>query len=315
MNRLLFVIFIAFFASLLLYPLVIPLLRKVKAGQNILSYVEMHAQKQGTPTMGGVVFVPIAAVAAICFSQERPVLVACVSALAFLFVGFLDDFFKIRGGKNQGLRAWQKMLFLLAVGAAASVYAYRFGFTEVYVPFTYLSFDLGAWFIPFGIFVYAATVNCVNLTDGADGLAAACSLVYLAFLGIILMIQAEMASLSVVAFAFVGALAAFLLFNTGKASVFMGDTGSLALGGVIATLSLVSGNAFYIVILGIPFLLSGISVILQVAVFKLTHKRIFRMSPLHHHFQMKGYSEQKIVYAYSLLSVGMGLVAVCSLIV
>ena len=171
-----------------------------------------------------------------------------------------------------------------------------------------LSFDISWGIIPLVIFVFVASVNCVNLTDGLDGLAGGTSLVYLTIVGIMLLAAEN--SCANLCFISVGAIAAFLLINVNKAGLFMGDTGSLALGGLISCVTVFSGNTLYLPIIGIAFVISGISVIVQVIYYKRTGRRVFLMSPLHHHFQMKGYTECKISYAYALVTALTGIICI-----
>ncbi len=301
MQQSIFAFLLAFVLSLLLCALAIPLLRRL-GGQHILVYVKEHRQKEGTPTMGGLAFVFAAVIAAlVCVrGADKPFWVALSVGLGYLVVGFLDDFLKKRRGSNLGLRAYQKIVFQLGVAVIASVYCCLEGMTVLRIPYTQLAFDIGWWMLPLGVFVFVATVNGVNLTDGLDGLAGGVSAVFFLALAMLLGVQAESAPLSVLCICLTGALAAYLLFNTSRASLFMGDTGSLSLGGFAASAALFSGNALVIPILGFMFVLSSISVILQVIYYKKTGRRIFLMAPIHHHFQKKGFSETKIAYAYAL---------------
>lgn len=299
----------AFALSVLFCKKLIPLLKKWKAGQNILSYVEEHKNKQGTPTMGGLAFVFASVLACVFFlpKAERRVIVTLTISLSYLFVGFLDDLIKMKRKQNLGLRAWQKILFQTLVALFASVYVYRFGGSSVILPFCNKAWNIGAWIIPLTIFAFLSTVNCVNLTDGLDGLAAGVSVPFFLSLGVLISMQGDSLSLAQISFALCGGLLGYLLFNVPPARVFMGDTGSLALGGFASCIAVFSGNILYIPILGLPFVLSGVSVILQVVYFKLTGgKRIFLMSPLHHHFQKKGYSESRISYAYATITACIG---------
>ncbi len=281
--------------------ILIPVLRKLKAGQNILSYVKEHKSKGGTPTMGGIAFLSAAILATTIFSRWEKKLVVCLAiGTAYMLVGLLDDFLKMRHKENLGLRAWQKLLFQTLVAIFAGIYCYRAGLTSLTIPFFKRSVNIGRWIIPVSVFVFLATVNAVNLTDGLDGLAAGVSIPYFAFFGVI-------GGLSTLCFALVGALVGYLFFNTPPASVFMGDTGSLSLGGFAAAIPLLSGGALYIPLVGVCFVFSVISVLLQVIYYKATRgKRIFLMSPAHHHFQQKGYSESKISYAYFVITLAMG---------
>ena len=301
MREELFALILSFVLSLMLCALAIPLLRRLRAGQNILSYVKEHAAKSGTPTMGGLAFVPAACIAALILVRngDKPFYVSLAVGLGYLLVGFLDDLLKKLRGNNLGLRAYQKIIFQFAVAVIASVYCCMEGLTILRIPYTRLAFDVGWGMLPLGVFVFIATVNGVNLTDGLDGLAGSTSAVFFLFLGLLLLLQGSSAS-ELLCFALAGALFAYLVFNTNRASVFMGDTGSLALGGFAASIALLSGNALVIPIAGGAFVLSSISVIMQVIYYKKTGKRIFLMAPIHHHFQKKGYTEGKISYVYAV---------------
>ena len=308
---------LSFVLSFVFCWVLIPILRKLKAGQNILVYVKEHKKKSGTPTMGGLAFISVAVIISLVFmpKPDRAALLTIVTGLAYMGVGLLDDFLKQRHKQNLGLKAWQKFLFQFLIAVFISLFCYRNGFTSLYLPFFGTKIELGGWFIPFVIFVFLATVNAVNLTDGLDGLASGVSIPFFLVLGIIICLEGESESQATVCFALVGALIAYLLFNAPPASVFMGDTGSLALGGFVSCIATFTGNALYIVTVGIMFVLSVISVILQVIYYKATKgKRIFLMSPLHHHFQKKGYSESKISYAYFSVTLILGVVCICSIL-
>ncbi len=306
MREILICLLLSFALSLALCAAAIPLLRRLHAGQNILSYVKEHKDKGGTPTMGGLAFVLAASVSALLLCRgDKPFYVALAVGVGYLLVGFLDDLLKKLRGSNLGLRPYQKIVFQLAVAVIASVYCCLEGLTVLSVPYTRLSFDIGWWMLPFGVLVFLATVNSVNLTDGLDGLAGSVSAFFFLALGALVFLQDGGAS-SVLCFCLTGALGAYLVFNTNRASVFMGDTGSLSLGGFAASIALFSGNALVIPIAGAAFVLSSISVILQVIYYKKTGKRIFLMAPVHHHFQEKGYSEAKISYTYAILTAVLG---------
>lgn len=304
---------ISFALSFLLCLAEIPLLRRLKAGQNILGYVKEHRGKSGTPTMGGVAFVLAASVVALSFYgfSDKPLYVSVVIGFGFMLVGLLDDFLKLRHKENLGLRAYQKILFQTAVAVSASVYCYLDGLTVIYLPFTSFSVDIGWGVIPFGVFVFLAAVNSVNLTDGLDGLAGGSGAAYFLCMGLLVYFRARFFALAGLCFVLTGALAAYLVFNVNRASVFMGDTGSLSLGGFVACAGVFSGNMLYIAIIGVVFVLSSITVIVQVIYYKKTGKRVFKMAPVHHHFQEKGYSECKISYCYALVTLLSG--ALCLL--
>ena len=298
----------AFCASALLLMIILPLLRRLKAGQYILGYVKEHKSKSGTPTMGGLAFITAIIVVGLCLLGVRDSKVNLTLAITggFTVVGFLDDFLKIYRKENEGLKPYQKIIFQVLIAAIAAAYCYVNGLTYLKIPFgSGAQFNISWGIIPLVILIFIATVNCVNLTDGLDGLAGGTSSAYLFIFGIMLYIQGS--NLAALCFVAVGAVAAFLVFNVNKASIFMGDTGSLALGGLISCVSVFSSNALYIPVLGIMFVISGISVIVQVIYYKRTRRRVFLMAPIHHHFQMKGYTECKITYSYAVITAFVGI--------
>lgn len=307
MNRICTAALAAFALSLVLCALLRPLLRRLKAGQYILGYVKEHKDKVGTPTMGGLAFVCSAVIVGLCFcgTSSSEVNLTLVITAGYCLVGFCDDLLKICRKDNLGLKPYQKIIFQVAIAAIAAVYCYVNGITSANIPFFDISVDIFWGIIPAVLFVFLATVNCVNLTDGLDGLAGGTSFAYLAAMGALTVISSG--RLSLLCFSMCGALAAFLVFNVNRASVFMGDTGSLALGAFIGCVSVFSGNMLYIPVVGIMFVVSGISVIVQVIYYKRTKRRVFLMAPVHHHFQMKGLSEGKITYVYAVITAVMGL--------
>lgn len=307
----------AFALSCAFCPLLIAVLRKMGAGQNILVYVKEHSKKSGTPTMGGIAFIAATIFSAALFipQAKTEIILTIVIGLFYMIIGIMDDLLKKKHKKNLGLKAWQKLFFQVLVAIFAGVYCLRADTTTLYLPFFCASVDIGFWILPLSVFVFVATVNAVNLTDGLDGLAAGVSVPFFLFIGILIALQKGENGFSVLAFSLVGALLAYLLFNISPASVFMGDTGSLALGGFAASIGIFTGNALYIAVIGLPFVFSVVSVIIQVAYYKATGgKRIFLMSPIHHHFQEKGYSESKISYAYFLVSCVLGAVCVLTVV-
>lgn len=300
----------------------IPLLRKIKAGQTVLKYVEEHKEKNGTPTMGGLFFILPSVVIALIFGCTGRISVVSIAiGVAFLLVGFIDDFIKIRYKRNEGLKAYQKIVFQLSIAIFAGVFAFMNGITVFHIPFFNVSVDLGWCTVPLVAFVFVAITNSVNLTDGLDGLAGSVSAAYLICLILLISVQTyslshlylkplEYEKLNVLSAALLGGIIGFLLFNVSKARVFMGDTGSLSLGGFIGAISIFSSNSFFIPIIGIMFVFSGISVIIQVLYFKKYKKRVFLMSPLHHHFQLKGYTETQISFAYTVITLFCGLISI-----
>ena len=291
---------VAFAASALIGRFLIPWLHALKAGQSIKEIGPVwHMAKQGTPTMGGIMFIAGIFIAILVtgwqdFSQGRfGALFVFLFALVFGVIGFLDDFMKVKYHKNEGLTAPQKFLLQLAAAIVFTVLLRYTGYLtpDLYIPFFNVSFQLPwAVYMVFAAFVIVATVNAVNLTDGVDGLATGVTLpVALFFLAVSLMWK--ITDLSIFAAALVGGLCAFLIYNFHPAKVFMGDTGSLFLGGTVCGLAFALDIPLIIVLVGIIYLLETLSDIIQVTYFKLTHgKRIFRMAPLHHHFEMGGWS-------------------------
>lgn len=301
----------AFLFSLVLILIILPLLKKLKAGQYVLGYVKEHASKNGTPTMGGLAFVIAIIVVTLIFCgiENRAVNLTLAITGGFALVGFLDDFLKIHRKDNGGLKPYQKIIFQLAISVLAALYCYFNGIEYLYLPFFGGKTVFIGWIIiPLVAVTFIATVNCVNLTDGLDGLAGGTVIAYLASFGIISFYQDN--GFSLPCFIACAAIAAFLLFNVNKASIFMGDTGSLALGGFISCVSVFSGNTLYIPILGIMFVVSGISVIVQVIYYKKTKKRVFLMAPFHHHLQMKGNGEAKISYWYFAVTALVGILCI-----
>lgn len=315
----------AFFFALIVSPFVISIMKREKIKQTILHYVDNHKSKNGTPTMGGLIFlIAISVVSLICFKGKG--LYAKMTIIIFLcygIVGFLDDFIKFKFKRNLGLRPYQKIIFQLLVSFAIGFFVYKNIGGVILLPFSNRLVDLKAWIIPLVILIYLATTNSVNLTDGLDGLAASTTLIFLVSFVILQAILTEtgvivynisnieeLKNLSVVSVVSCGVLLCFLFFNCFPAKIFMGDTGSLALGSLIASVSIFSGLELYIPILGIVFVVSAVSVILQVAYYKLTKKRIFLMAPLHHHFEKKGVHEVRITFCYSLVSLIVGVVVI-----
>lgn len=302
--------------SALIAPLVIKITAKLKAKQTVLGYVKQHEHKSGTPTMGGFIFLLPALVFSLVEFKAFSI-VAIALTVGFCLLGFLDDFIKIRFSRNLGLKPYQKIIGQLGLSAAAGYFVYASDFvgTAIALPFTDFTLNVSWGIIPIVILVYVATTNSVNLTDGLDGLAGYTSLAY--FLGFALLIYLtyedavsagdaayaeQVLSLGVFCVAMLGGLAGYLIFNGFPAKIMMGDTGSLALGAGCASVAVFLRNPFLIVSSGIMFVWSSISVILQVLHFKLTKKRIFLMAPFHHHLEMKGMHESKIVTLYFVIS-------------
>lgn len=321
----------AFAVVLVLGPAVIPFLHKLKFGQvEREEGPSSHKVKQGTPTMGGLMFLAGICIAAVCFCLEgfHFVLPALIATLGFGMLGFLDDFIKVKMHRNLGLRAWQKIVGQVAGAFLIAWWAYHdpeIGST-LYLPISGGSWDIGWVYIPLIMFVVIAEVNAVNLTDGLDGLASGVTLIYSGAMVIVFILLANAEALfgtsaygqdlsSSAAFcgAVAGALLGFLRFNTYPAKVFMGDTGSMALGGAVSMMAILSRSVLLLPLMGICFVGSAVSVVLQVGSYKLRHgKRIFKMAPLHHHFELCGHPETKIVSMYMLVTTAACAIALLS---
>lgn len=315
---------VAFTIGIIIAPLVIMFMRKQKAKQTILHYVEAHAGKQGTPTMGGVIFLFALSISCAIFLRENSELavMSLIITFSYALLGFLDDFIKIKFKQNLGLRPYQKILFQIIVATLVAVYVYKSNLvgSEVEIPFGHLSVDFKYFIIPFTIVVFLACTNAVNLTDGLDGLATITTFIFLMIFIALLLIgnhtqrsfsvgnEKEIFSLIVFCSATCGGLLAFLWFNAYPAKIFMGDTGSMALGAIVACVAIFSRTTLFIPIIGAVFVASALSVCIQVAYYKKTKRRIFLMAPLHHHFEKKGIHETKIVTCYAIVTFVLGFV-------
>ncbi|MCQ2978704.1 MAG: phospho-N-acetylmuramoyl-pentapeptide-transferase [Clostridia bacterium] len=300
-----FAIVLSFAICVILSPIFIPMLRKFKFGQYIREEgLESHKKKSGTPTMGGIIILLAASIASCFFMKDHPDLIAIVLVtLGYGIIGFLDDFLKIKNKRNLGLTAWQKMLGLLVVTGLFLYYviAIKQIGTTTLIPFTngyYL--DLKWLYIPFALCVMLGTTNSVNLTDGLDGLATGVTILVTTFFATIA--YKSFPEIAPVTCTIIGALLGFLLFNAHPAKIFMGDTGSLALGGFLASFTIITKMPFFLVIVGIVYVCESLSVIIQVTSFKLTGKRVFKMAPIHHHFELCGWKETRVVDVFYVVT-------------
>lgn len=325
MIKLLLAFISSFILSIAIMPIIIKFLRKTRASQTILGYVEEHKNKNGTLTMGGVVFIISTLFLAFVFLKLDTLWFMCLMVSVFFgLLGLMDDHIKIKYKQNLGLRPYQKVIGQVGIALIFGLFIYFFsGFQgNIFVPFTNTTINISFWIVPLIMLVLIAATNSLNLTDGLDGLAGNVSLFYLIFFTIITSlisnqlylsgetgaILTNIENINILSMLFAGSTLGFLMFNTNKASIFMGDVGSLCLGGYIGVSACCLGMELIIPILGFCFAFSAISVILQVFVYKLKHKRIFKMAPFHHHLQMSGLSEPKIVAIYSATTAILGMV-------
>lgn len=304
---LLFVLILSFAAAVIMSPLFIPFLRKLKFGQSIREEgPKSHQKKSGTPTMGGIVIVLSIFISALAigiaitgFTPE--LLLLMVVTLGYGIVGFVDDYLKVVRKHNLGLTSKQKLAGQLVIAAIFYIGLLAIGFdTFIAIPGTTFGFDLGWFYLILIVLMLLGASNAVNLTDGLDGLLAGTgSIAFGAFA--ILAWSGGFIDTALFSTAITGALLGFLVFNAHPAKVFMGDTGSLALGGAIAAIAILTKMELMLIIVGGVFVIETLSVIIQVASFKLTGKRVFRMSPLHHHYELVGWSEWRVVVTFWLV--------------
>lgn len=312
LKEILFPMGVAFLFAILAGPLLIPILRRMKFGQQIRKEgPQGHQKKAGTPTMGGTIILLALAVATLRFADKNTELVILmVATLGYGLVGFLDDYIKILFKRSLGLTAKQKLLGQLLVSGIVCYLLYSIGHsTDLRVPLTDFSIPLGWLYYPFVIIMMLGMSNAVNFTDGLDGLLAGTSAVAFGAYIIIAMKVHDPES-AVLSAAMVGAVLGFLVFNAHPAKVFMGDTGSLGIGGGLAAVAILTKAELLILVIGGVFVFEMLSVVIQVASFKTRGKRVFKMSPIHHHFELSGWSEWRVVITFwivGLLLAGIGL--------
>lgn len=306
MNRIIYQILIAALTGLLLGPIVIPILKVLKFGQNVREDgPRSHLKKSGTPTMGGIIILISLIVSTLIVNRNFGGIyaVAIITTIGFGLIGFLDDGIKIIKKRSLGLRAYQKIIGQVAFSLILALYAYNspeVG-SRLLIPFTKIYFDLGVWYIPFTVFVIVSITNAVNLTDGLDGLSSTVTMIVSLFF-VFVCYGMNMDELSLLAAGIAGSCLGFLRYNSYPAQVFMGDTGSLALGGAISALAVLSRLTLFIPIVGIIYVAEALSVVLQVGSYKLTGRRIFKMAPLHHHFELSGWHETKVVSVFGIVT-------------
>lgn len=311
-------VIISFLISVVFCPILIPFLRKLKFGQTEREEgPQSHLKKNGTPTMGGlVILASILLTSLIYIGKFTKILPVLFMTLGFGLIGFLDDYIKVVKKRSLGLTPLQKMALQFIVTGVFIYYYFKIAGLDTSIKIPFVSGDgfvMPTWlFIIFVFIVVLGTVNGVNFTDGLDGLASGVTVIVATFFTIAALSLNP--SMTPITGAVVGSLLGFLLFNTYPARVFMGDTGSLALGGFVSSIALMLHMPLFIVIIGLIYLVEVLSVILQVGYFKLTHgKRIFKMAPIHHHFELCGYSETQVVAAFSIVTALLCLVGIMAL--
>lgn len=299
-------VLISFAISVLLGPVVIPFLKRLKVGQTVRDEgPEAHLKKNGTPTMGGILILISVVVTSILYVKDYPGIIPILFVtMGFGLIGFLDDYIKVVLKRSMGLRAWQKMALQILVTGVFAYYITHY--TDVslamkvpFLPEKYL--DFGALNIPILFFIVIGTVNGANFTDGLDGLASSVTVLIATFFTVVAI--GLQSGVEPVTCAVVGALLGFLLFNVYPASVFMGDTGSLALGGFVAATAYMMQMPIFLAIVAFIYVIEVLSVVIQVSYFKLTGgKRIFKMAPIHHHFELCGWPETRVVAVFSIVT-------------
>lgn len=326
MRYTIYALMLSALTAIVLGPIVIPWLRRIKFGQTERELgPKSHLVKQGTPTIGGIIILFGMVVGTVAFANSSFMFAipAVLFTLAFALLGFMDDFLKVKRRNTDGLKAYQKIIGQFLIALVIAIYAYRSPYigSSVYLAFFNAEWDMGILYIPFIIFVVVSCTNSVNLLDGLDGLASGCTMIYALAMSVIFGYmagavltpadagQASMTEyaaglqgMSVFAASVAGGCMGFLRSNAYPAKVFMGDTGALALGGAVACMAIFSRAVFLMPIMGICFVASSVSVILQVGSYKLRGKRIFKMAPLHHHFELLGYPETRIVTMYMVVT-------------
>ena len=315
--RTLLPVLVSFLMAVVIGPSVINMLRRLKAGQTEREEgLESHQKKTGTPTMGGIIFLaPFLVIGVFYGAFHKEVIPVLILTFGFGIIGFIDDYIKVVKKHNLGLRAWQKIAgqFLVALIFALYIENFTDLSLAMKVPFTDIMLDFGFWNIPILFFIALGTANGTNFTDGVDGLCASVTAAVAAFFAVAGMVYGASGA-EVMSSAMLGALLGYLVYNVYPGKVMMGDTGSLAIGGFVTGIAYVMHMPIFIVIVGFIYALEVISVIMQVSYFKITHgKRIFRMAPIHHHFEKGGWSETKVVNVFTTVTILLCLIAYAGL--
>ena len=306
-RELTFTAMIGFLIVIILGPIFIPMLARFQFGQTVRDEgPQSHLAKNGTPTMGGVMMIVAILITGLTRATiSKGLIVGLICIVGFGFVGFLDDFIKIKMKRSLGLKAYQKIILQFALALYIAYYQYSASpsATQLVIPFTNHIINLGIWYIPFMMIFIIGTVNAVNLTDGLDGLASGVTLIVSCFF-VLFAVSISNSDVAILAAATAGACLGFLGFNSYPAKVFMGDTGSMALGGAVVAFATLTNSPLIIIIVGFIYLAEALSVMIQVTYFKLTNgKRIFKMAPLHHHFEQCGWPETRVVFVFWIVTV------------
>lgn len=297
---------VAFVISVAVAPFIIPFLRKLKVGQTErVDGVQSHLKKAGTPTMGGMIFLLATTVTSLFYVRNFPEIIPVLFlTLGFGLIGFLDDFLKVVLRRSDGLLPKQKMALQIVVTAVFAFYLIRYTDISLALQIPFMNgfcLDIGWLAVPLMFFVVIGTVNGVNFTDGLDGLASSVTVMVAIFFTVAAMLKGV--GITPITCAVLGSLMGFLIFNCFPASVFMGDTGSLALGGFVAGCAYMLQMPVFLLIVGLIYVVEVLSVIIQVTYFKKTGgKRIFKMAPIHHHFELCGWSETRVVFIFSIIT-------------
>lgn len=314
------VILLAFVTTVFLGKLILPQLIKLKVGQSIREEgPESHMKKNGTPVMGGLMFLATLVISYIVMqvfykgNVSSEITVIVLATIGFGIIGFLDDYIKVVKKQNLGLNAKQKLLGQILITVFVVLWFYFNKGSEIEIPFAKIYVEMVWLYIPFMALVLAGTVNAVNLTDGLDGLSSGVTVVVMVAFMIVAIIKGRI-DIALISSVLAGGCLGFLVYNHHPAKVFMGDVGSLALGGAVATIAMALKSPFLIPLAGMIYFAEAISVILQVASFKLRGKRIFKMAPLHHHFELCGWSEIKVVYVFRIVTLIMSIVAILAIV-
>lgn len=310
-------VLIAFAVSVVLGPVVIPFLRRLKMGQTErVEGVQSHLKKAGTPTMGGVIFLIATVVTCLFYIKDYPKIIPVLFlTLGFGIIGFLDDYLKVVLKRSDGLLPWQKFLLQIVVTGIFAFYIVNYTDISLTMRIPFWSghyLNVGWLAVPILFFAVIGTVNGVNFTDGLDGLASSVTLIVAVFFTVVSL--GLKSGIEPITCAVVGGLMGFLLFNVYPAKVFMGDTGSLALGGFVAGAAYMMQMPLFLLIVGLIYVVEVLSVMIQVTYFKATHgKRFFKMAPIHHHFELCGWSETRIVAVFSVVTAILCLIAFLAL--